>query len=500
MDLYTSVATLFAILGALQLLLHYFWRARKLPPGPWPLPVIGNLHMLGKLPHQSLRKLAKTYGPIMSIHLGTVPAIVASSREAAELFLKTHDRAFAGRPKTLAIEHVFYSGKGIAFTDYGPYWQNVRKLCISQLFSPSKIDRFGAMRKEGLCHIVRKIKEAAVADQVVDVSALVEELIGDMSFRMILGSSFKDRSNLKAIIHEGLRLAGTFNLADYVPLFRAFDLQGITQRSKEIHVSIDKVLEEIIDEHERNDVESESVGVFVDVLLSMMNQSLDTDNNKLTVSLNRTNLKAILLDMITGSYESSSIAINWAFSELLRNPHVMAQLQEELNTVVGMDRMVEEADLMKLNYLEMVVKETLRLHPVEPLLLPHECKEDTVINGYHIPKKSRIIVNVGAIGRDPKIWSGNAEEFIPERFIDNDIDLKGHDFQLIPFGSGRRICPGMVLGLINVQLVAAQLVHCFKWELPHGMLPCELDMTEEYGMSCSRANHLLLKPTYRLLV
>ncbi|PKH86497.1 hypothetical protein CRG98_049986 [Punica granatum] len=276
--------------------------------------------------------------------------------------------------------------------------------------------------------------------------------------------------------------------------------QGITQRSKEIHVSIDKVLEEIIDEHERNDVESESVGVFVDVLLSMMNQSLDTDNNKLTVSLNRTNLKAILLDMITGSYESSSIAINWAFSELLRNPHVMAQLQEELNTVVGMDRMVEEADLMKLNYLEMVVKETLRLHPVEPLLLPHECKEDTVINGYHIPKKSRIIVNVGAIGRDPKIWSGNAEEFIPERFIDNDIDLKGHDFQLIPFGSGRRICPGMVLGLINVQLVVAQLVHCFKWELPHGMLPCELDMTEEYGMSCSRANHLLLKPTYRLLV
>ncbi|KAK9288795.1 hypothetical protein L1049_017260 [Liquidambar formosana] len=159
--------------------------------------------------------------------------------------------------------------------------------------------------------------------------------------------------------------------------------------------------------------------------------------------------------------------------------------------------MVEETDLEKLEYLDMVVKETLRLHPVAPLLLPHESMEDCTINGFHIPKKSRILINARAIGRDPNAWT-DANKFLPERFVGNDIDIRGRNFQLIPFGSGRRGCPGLQLGLTVVRLVVAHLVHCFDWELPNDMLPTELDMTEEFGITIPRAKHLLAIPTYRL--
>ena len=147
----------------------------------------------------------------------------------------------------------------------------------------------------------------------------------------------------------------------------------------------------------------------------------------------------------------------------------------------------------------MVVKESLRLHPIGPLLVPHESMEDIEVNGYYVSKKSRIIINFWAIGRDPCVWSNNVKEFYPERFINSNIDLKGRNFQLIPFGSGRRGCPGMHLGLTTVKYVLAQLLHCFHWVLPSGMLPNDLDMSEKFGLSMRRAKHLSAMPTYRLL-
>jgi cytochrome P450 len=201
--------------------------------------------------------------------------------------------------------------------------------------------------------------------------------------------------------------------------------------------------------------------------------------------------------MLAAAMDTSATAIEWVLSELMKHPRVMKKIQKELEDVVGLERMVEESDLDGLEYMEMVVKESLRLHPVAPLLLPHEAMEDCMINGFHIPKKSRVIINAWAIGRDPSVWS-DAENFFPERFVGSDIDVRGRDFQLIPFGSGRRVCPGMQLGLTVVRLVVAQLVHCFDWELPNNMQPTELDMTEEFGIVTPRANHLLAIPTYRL--
>ncbi|PRQ16517.1 putative flavonoid 3'-monooxygenase [Rosa chinensis] len=500
----TIIAILLVLLTCLWSLISASSKSKhkKLPPGPRSLPIIGNLHMLGNLPHRSLQGLAKKYGHIMSIRLGSVLTIVVSSPKAAELFLKTHDTNFASRPKIQASEYISYGTKGMAFSEYGPYWRHVRKLCTLQLFCPAKIEVFAPLRKDELGVLLRKLKKAAEEGGVVDVSGHIGVMNEDITYRMVLGCKRDDRFDLKAIVEETFFLAGAFNISDFVPSLTALDIQGLTKRMKKVSKTIDQLLEKIIDDHEQ--VAKTTSGKqgkhedFVDVLLSLMNQPLNPNDEQVHF-LDRTNVKAILLDMLTAASDTSASSIVWSLSELLRHPRVMKKLQKELQTVVGMDRMVEETDLPKLDYLSMVVKESFRLHPVGPLLIPHESIEDIAIDGYDIPKKSRIIVNIWSIGRDPSVWSENVEEFYPERFMNNNIDLRGHDFQLIPFGSGRRGCPGLQLGLTTVRIVLAQLVHCFNWELPTGMLPQDLDMSEKFGLSMSKAKHLLAKPTYRLL-
>ncbi|XP_007036492.2 PREDICTED: cytochrome P450 CYP736A12 [Theobroma cacao] len=472
---------------------------RKLPPGPWALPIIGNLHMLGKLPHRTLHHLAQKYGSIMSIRLGYVPTIVVSSPQAAELFLKTHDTIFASRPKVQGSEYLSYGTKGLAFAQYGSYWRTVRKWCTLQLLSASKVEFFAPKRRTELQSLVKLLKNAAAASEVVDLSAKVGELIEDIMYRMILGRCKDDKFDLKPLIHEGIRLLGTFNLADFVPFLAPLDLQGLRQRFESVRKACDKFLEEIIDEHEKlNKGQQKQHRDFVDFMLSYLNQPMNPNDEEQTYIIDRTNIKAIILDMIAAALETSAVVIEWALAEIIRHPRVKSRLQKELEAVVGMNRMVEEADLANLTYLDMVIKESLRLHPVAPLLIPHESMEDVTINGYHIPKKSRILINIWAIGRDPNVWSDNVEDFLPERFVGSNVDLRGHDFQLIPFRSGRRGCPGLQLGLTTVRLALAQLVHCFEWELPNGMLPNDLSMSEKFGLSAPRAEHLLARPVYRL--
>jgi cytochrome P450 len=259
------------------------------------------------------------------------------------------------------------------------------------------------------------------------------------------------------------------------------------------------VLETIITEHEQttNNIDKTRHEDFVDILLTFMHQNID-DGSEQNHNIDRTNIKAILLDMIVASIDTSAITIEWALSELLRHPRVMKKLQDEIQNEVGNKRVVEEKDLKKLNYLDMVVNETLRLHPVSPLLLPRECRESITIDGYFIKEKTRVIVNALPIGRDPNIWSENGEEFYPERFINKKMNYEGQEFESIPFGFGRRRCPGIQLGLTTVRFVLAQLVHCFNWKLPYNISPSNLNMEEKFGQSIHRAQPLHAIPSYRL--
>jgi 26-hydroxylase len=317
---------------------------------------------------------------------------------------------------------------------------------------------------------------------------------------MILGRKKDDEFDLKAVISEVLSLAGTFNISDYVPFLAPFDLKGLAKRMKAISKSAEEILEKIISEHEKDksdELHQNRHKDFVDVLLSMLNQPMDPNDEHGHI-IDKTNIKATLLGMLGASIDTSSTVIDWTIAELLKHPRVMTCLKEELECVIGKKRVVEEKDLINLPYLDMVIKESLRLHPAIPLLIPHESMEDITIDGVFVPNKSRIIVNFWAIGRDLNVWSNSANEFFPERFIDSSLDVRGHDFQLIPFGSGRRGCPGIQLGLTTVKFVVAQLMHCFDWNLPEQMLPDEVDMSERFGLAVSRKKHMLARPTYRL--
>ncbi|XP_041004991.1 cytochrome P450 71AU50-like [Juglans microcarpa x Juglans regia] len=486
------------ILLAYLLQEYWVWKSRnknrKLPPGPRGFPIFGNLHMLGEFPHQDLHRLAKKHGPIMYLQLGLVPVIVVSSPEAAELFLKTHDLVFASRPPHEAAKLISYEQKNLSFSPYGSYWRNVRKMCTLELLSNLKINYFKSMRKQELGSLVKFLQEAAANCAEVDLSAKVSSLSSDMSCRMVLGKKYMDKdfdeSGFRAVIREGMELSAVPNLGDYIPCIAPLDLQGLKRRMKAVSKIFDDFLEKIIDEHVQSKDENKAKD-FVDVMLSFMG------SEESEYLIERSNIKATILDMLAASMDTSATAIDWALTELMKHPRIMKKLQKELENVVGLKRMVEEADLDRLEYLDMIVKETFRLHPVAPLLLPHEAREDCIVNGFHIPGKSRVVINVWAIGRDPRVWS-DAEKFFPERFVGRNIDLRGHDFQLIPFGAGRRGCPGMQLGLTVVRLVIAQLVHCFDWALPNNILPTELDMTEVFGVTVPRAKHLLAIPTYRL--
>lgn len=469
-------------------------KSKRLPPGPRRLPIIGNLHILGKFPHRDLHRLSNIHGPIMYMRFGFVPVVVVSSPQAAEQFLKTHDLVFASRPPLEAAKHISYDQKNMSFSPYGSYWRSMRKLCTLELLSNLKINSFKTMRKQELGLMIESLKEAACGRVAVDLSAMVSTLSADMSCLMVLGKKYLDREfderGFKAVIQDGMHLGAKLNIGDYIPQLAALDLQGLTKRMKAVSKVFDSFFEKIIDEHVQSKDEKPTED-FVDTMLAIMN------SQEFDFHIDRSNIKATILDMLSASMDTSATAVEWTLSELLKHPRVMKKVQNELEKVVGKERMVEESDLESLKYLDMVVKETFRLHPVAPLLLPHESMEDCTINGFHIPKKSRVMINAWAIGRDPEVWM-DAEKFLPERFIEDNIDIQGHDFRLIPFGSGRRGCPGMQLGITVVRLVVAQLVHCFDLELPNDLLPTELDMTEEFGLTIPRSKHLYAIPTYRL--
>ncbi|KAK9091232.1 hypothetical protein Sjap_024409 [Stephania japonica] len=472
--------------------------ASKLPPGPRSLPIIGNLHMLGSLPHRALHQLSKLHGPIMHLKLGLVPTVVVSSADAAKLFLKTHDAVFCSRPKTQTSEVLSYGGKGMAFSEYGPHWRSMRKLCTLELLTNAKVEMFGAMRSEEVRRAVEEMRGGRDHDHeeelLVDLTCRVDKLVEDMTVKMIFGSG--GSVEFRRIVDEALKMAGAFNLNDFVPFLKVLDLQGLGRRMKRVSKELDALFNQIIDEHMRRAKEKQGNHKdFIDILISLM----ESDNTN-DMQLDRDMIKALLLDLLAAGLDSTATTVIWAFAELMKRPFTMKKAQEELKDVIGLHRMVEEKDLVNLEYLNMVIKETLRLHPVAPLLVPRESIQDVIVNDYHIPKKTRLIINAWAIGRDPKAWSGDPEEFDPGRFANSDVDLSGRYFELIPFGAGRRGCPGLLMGLRSVQLVLGQLLHCFDWELPKGVSPCDLDMGEKFGLAVARAKHLFIKPTYRLKI
>ncbi|XP_042491179.1 trimethyltridecatetraene synthase-like [Macadamia integrifolia] len=478
-------------------------RRRKLnpPPGPKPWPIIGNFNLIGSLPHRSIHRLSLKYGPLMQIHLGSYPVLVASSVDMAKSILKTHDLKFASRPKTAAGKYTTYNYSDITWSPYGPYWRQARKMCLMELFSAKRLESYEYIRVEETRELLKGLFNSAGAP------VILKDHLSNVSLnvisRMVLGKKYLDESTtsivtpeeFKKMLDELFLLNGVMNLGDWIPWIDFLDFQGYVKRMKVLSKKFDWFLEHVIDEHyeTRKGVENYVAKDMVDVLLQL------ADDPDLEVKLQRSGVKAFTQDLIAGGTESSAVTVEWAISELLKKPEVLEKASEELDRVIGKDRWVEEKDIANLPYINAIVKETMRMHPVAPMLVPRIAREDLELNGYDIQEGTRVLVNTWTIGRDPLLWEA-PDEFQPERFIGNMIDVKGQDFELLPFGSGRRMCPGYSLGLKVIQSSLANLLHGFVWKLPNQMNPEELNMEEIFGLSTPRKFPLIALVEPRLPV
>ncbi|CAO2173025.1 unnamed protein product [Urochloa humidicola] len=500
MELPTFCVTFLAIAIAAVLLRKLKATSRRvynLPPGPRPRPVIGNFNLIGALPHRSIHELSKKYGSLMHLRFGSFSVVVGSSVDTAKFFLKTHDVLFLDRPKTASGKHTTYNYADITWSPYGAYWRQARRICLTEVFSARRLASFEHIRSNEVHALMRGLYSASGSSRATAVH-LNRDHLSTLSMnvitRMVLGKRFfgegadaaegpvSSLAEFKWMLDELLLLNGVLNIGDWIPWLDCLDLQGYVRRMQKLGRMFDAFMEHVLDEHaarRRREGGSFVARDMVDVLMEL------ADDPSLEVTLGRVGVKAFTQDLIAGGTESSSVTVEWAISELLRKPTIFAKATEELDRVVGRGRWVTEKDISRLPYLEAIVKETMRVHPIVPLLIPRVAREDAAVGGYDIPKGTRVLVNVWTIGRDPALWD-KPEEFVPERFVGSKMDVKGQDFELLPFGSGRRMCPGYNLGLKVIQLSLANLLHGFTWRLPDGMVKEELSMDEVFGLSTTR--------------
>ncbi|KDP30978.1 hypothetical protein JCGZ_11354 [Jatropha curcas] len=489
------------------LIIHLFLSKNKhnkikklnLPPGPKKLPIVGNLHQLGNMPHISLYRLSRKYGPILFLQLGEIPTVVVSSAKLAKEALKTHDLVLSSRPQLYSAKYLFYGCTDIAFSPHGAYWRNIRKVCVLELLSAKRVQSFGYVREEEVARLVRRIGESY--PQPTNLSKMIGLYANDVLCRAALGRDFSgggeyDRNDFEKMLNDYQDLLGGFSLGDYFPSMEfVHSLTGMKSKLINTFRRFDRFFDSVIAEHSNSEGKTEEKKDLVDVLLDIQKNGSSSSDLPITMD----NVKAVILDMFAAGTDTTFIILDWAMTELMMNPRVMEKAQKEVRSIVGVRTVVQESDLHQLQYMKVVIKEVFRLHPPVPVLVPRESLEDVVIDGYDIPARTRIYINGWAIARDQEIWE-NPEIFEPERFMDSTIDYKGQDFEFIPFGAGRRICPGIAFGSAVVELALAQLLHSFDWELPAGVKATDIDNTEAFGISVHRTVHLhgIAKPHFPL--
>ncbi|OAY48615.2 probable (S)-N-methylcoclaurine 3'-hydroxylase isozyme 2 [Manihot esculenta] len=462
---------------------------RPLPPGPRPWPIVGNIFHLDKKLHISMTRFAKLHGPLISLRLGTQVVVVGSSPAAAAEILKNNDRLLSARWTVKVIPRKIHELERLAVI-WNPtcndQWKSLRTLFRTELFSAKAIESQANLREKKLSEMVELLttQQGTGINIGEIVFATVFNTISNLIFSKDL-IALEDKgvaSGLKSLFWRMMELAAAPNIAEFYPILEGLDPQGLRRKMSECLEQMFGVWEIYIKERREKHVNDAPKTDFLDVFLS---SGFDDDL-----------INWLIAELMSAGVETTTTTVEWAMAEILKNKRVMEKVGEELQRVINSGT-VHESQVSQLTFVNAVLRETLRLHPPAPFLLPHRAPETCEVMNYTIPKDSQIFVNVWAIGRDPSVWE-EPLSFKPERFLESSLDLKGHDFELIPFGSGRRICPGLTMATRQIPMILASLIHYFEWSLENGEDLATIDMNDKFGVTLQKEKPLRLIPRRKL--
>ncbi|XP_021839573.1 cytochrome P450 76AD1-like [Spinacia oleracea] len=496
----TTLALILPILFICFHLIHSFIcqsrKSSKLPPGPKRMPIFGNIFDLGEKPHRSFANLAKIHGPLVSLKLGSITTIVVSSAEVAkEMFLK-NDQLLSNRTIPDSVRAGDHDKLSMSWLPVSAKWRNLRKISAVQLLSNQRLDASQAQRQAKVKQLLAYVQDCSKKGQPVDIGRAAFttslNLLSNTFFSVELASHESSVSQeFKQLMWNMMEEIGRPNYADYFPILGYVDPFGIRRRLAAYFDQLIVVFQDIIRERQKvrstNGSNAKQTNDILDTLLNLHGE------NELSMG----EINHLLADIFNAGTDTTASTLEWAMTELVKNPNMMGRVQNEIEQALGRDcSSIQESDILKLPYLQAIIKETLRLHPPTVFLLPRKADTDVELNGYLVPKNAQVLVNLWAIGRDPKVWE-NPEVFLPERFLNSEIDVKGRDFELLPFGAGRRICPGLTLAYRMLNLMLATLVNNYDWKLEDGMNPENLDMDEKFGITLQKVNPLRAIPIPR---
>ncbi|CAG7877001.1 unnamed protein product [Brassica rapa] len=460
----------------------------ELPPSPPSLPIIGHLHLLlSGSTHKALQKLSSRYGPLFHLNIFNVPVIFVSSASVAYEIFREHDVNFSFRGTPPIDESLLVGSFGFFTAPYGDYWKFMKKIMVTKLLGPQALERSRGIRDYERERLYASLLDKAVRNESVEIGKEAMKFANNIICKMIMGRSCNEENGEAERVRDLVTKSTALTMKIFVA--NMFDkplkkLGIILFRNEIMSVScrFDEVLERILEEHEKKKDDDQDMDL-VDVLLETCR-----DETTAEYRITRNHIKSLfvlsclktffwqLQDLVIAGSDTSRHATQWTMAEIINNPKVLERLREEIGSVVGKTRLVQETDLENLPYLQATVKEGLRLHP-PGALFARSSREGCKIRGFYVPVNTPLVVNAYAVMRDPDSWE-NPNEFKPERFLgfpcSRQQDERDHALKYIPFGSGRRGCPGSNLSYIIVGTAIGVMVQCFDWKIKAD----EFDMDE----------------------
>nr|XP_043631555.1 geraniol 8-hydroxylase-like [Erigeron canadensis] len=475
------------------------------PPGPRSLPIVGYLPFLGPELHKQFTTMTKSYGPIFKFDVGKKVHIVISTLDLVKEVVRDEDETFANTKITVAGSIITYGGQDIGFSN-NTYWRNLRKIFVHEVLSNKNLEACSCFRRDEVRKTINNV--FTKIGTKVDIGEIAFTTVYNVITSMVGGNAsnngakdVKRMAELKVLASKIFELFGKPNVSDFFPSLAWFDIQGIERESNQQHKKLDRFFTRMIEERteskfkkfDNKGVGHDQQGVnkkdFLEVLIELTEQK----------QINVTQMKGLMLNIMIGGTETVTTLVEWAMTEIIENHKVMKKVQEELAQVVGVDNIVEESHLGRLEYLDATIKETFRLHPIAPFLNPRSPNKDCIIGGYTIPKGCTVFLNTWGIHRDPRYWD-NPLEFNPDRFLTREdktykFDLNGNNLKFLPFGSGRRVCPGIPLADKMNKYILASLLHSFNWSLPKGE---KYDISEKLSITLKKQKPLIVVPSQKL--